>query len=588
LIKQGVDKWVLFSSAILCLVLFQLYVALASPQVPYMDTMLYLVQIDQILKGEISWLDAYGSNVHRGLIYPVVTLVEWIFWGLDSRITTMLTGFVVTAIFFYWFTAFQLSSKVMDRAPAVTLGALCVGIFSAIIVSSPAAFELWTLDLGFAQLLKNLLIVVFLYHLTFRKQWEKNTSNAVVYGALGGFLILFATYGWSYPFFVAACFGLMASSLGSTESRKTPMVVFAMLLIAQAIYIYSGNEAISNSESINSDNFSIVGLLSAVFYGAGTTFIGSEVVAKLGIPLLLPMILGALVIVIGMFAVLIALMDRSPAKIFLCSLLLFSLAVLAGVAVTRGGIDFTKAGASRYFVDFIWLLLSPLAIILTTHRLTVDDKFKFINVLPLGAILYISKVAIKVLFVCAICGHLATWIVEFKTAPYRAMAFEKMASVYRSGVISEADATLLQSPYLTSKKAVEVAQFYNLGILRHEQLGCSLSAAAYAGDWYPAEQNNTRWLKQDGAISVGKCPVSISIRGYIPDAFDRKNIVVSYGQQQKTVSVEPGKEFLVRLDNMKQGRMSIKLHVDTTTIPSRNGLNADSRELGILLTYIGE
>lgn len=588
MIKQISNNRTMFFSLAICLALFQGYVALSSPQVPYMDTMLFLVQIDQILKGEISWFDAYGANVHRGLIYPVVTLIEWVLWGLDSRITTVLTGFVVTAIFFYWLRAFLASNRAENTRPVSALGALCISVFSAIIIASPAAFELWTLDLGFAQLLKNLLIVVFLFHITTKKQWTKNTASALAFGALGGFLILFATYGWSYPFFAATSFGLVACSLKAVEDRKNAVVVFAVLLTAQALYVYAGSGVFSSSESMSSDNFSVAGFFGAVFYGAGTVFVGDEAIAKLGIPLFLPIVLGVFVAVVGGLAIVVTLIEQSPAKIFLCSLLVFSFTVLAGIAVARGGVDFTNAGASRYFVDFIWLLLSPLAILLTTNVHRLFGQYKFIDVLPLGAILNISKVAITGLFVCAILGHLATWVVEFKTAPYRALVFEKMASVYRFGVASETDAALLQSPYPIAKKGVEVAQFYNLAILRREQLGCSLSSAAYAGDWYPAEKNNTRWLKQEGTITVNNCPVNLNIRGYIPEGFNQKNITAFYGQQQKSVSVEPDKEFSIVLEDLKPGRISIRLHVDETTIPLLNNLNADGRELGILLTYVGE
>ena len=147
----------LFSMAV-CLVVFQVYVALASPQVPYMDTMLFFAQIDRIINGEISWLRVYGAGEHRGFLYPAITSLEWGLWGADARVSTVLTGFVVTAIFFYWLKAFLYPQDDVRKTGGQVRIAFLICLASAFIIVSPAGFELWTLSLGFAQLVKNLLI----------------------------------------------------------------------------------------------------------------------------------------------------------------------------------------------------------------------------------------------------------------------------------------------------------------------------------------------------------------------------------------------------------------------------------------------
>jgi len=581
---------IILFSLIICLAGYQIYVAVAAPQVPFMDTIRFLVQIDQILKGEISWFDAYGKvgNVHRGLIYPFVTLIEWIVWGIDSRITTILTGFVVPAIFFYWLRAFLALNSLADTKPVLTLGMLGICFFSALIVSSPAAFELWTLDLGFAQLLKNLLIVIFLFHVIIRKKWVESNLNAFASGALGAFLILFATYGWSYPLFAAASFGLLAHCVRAVAHRKRAAVVFTIMLVAQAIYVYSGMAMSAGIESTNSNTFSISNLLGAIFYGAGTVFIGGEVITKLGIPLFVPIVLGALLIFASVFSIVITLMQTASARIFLCSLVVFSLVALLGIALARASIDFTNAGASRYFVDFIWLLLCPLAIILTTNKLNSCEYLKFIGTIAYARILRIFKVGITVLFMCAIFGHLITWIVEFKTAPYRALAFERMASVYRNGVVEESDAILLQSPYETAKKAIEVAQRYNLSNLRYEKPKCSQNLIDYAGDWFVPEQNYSRWMGRSASISISKCAKPITLHFFIPREFSARQLQISYDNLNKTVPLEPGKAISVTLAQTENRYIEINFAVDSTSNPFSLGLNDDKRDLGLLLTFASD
>ncbi|RYG02597.1 MAG: hypothetical protein EOO07_32790, partial [Chitinophagaceae bacterium] len=226
-------------SLIICLVSYELYIRLASPQVPYMDTMLFFVQIDQLLRGEISWLKIYGSGEHRGIIYPFITFIEWGLWGVNAKISTALTGVVVASTFYFWLKALLNAQVEFSRLPKINyvlmFGFCCV---SAVIIASPAAFELWTLDLGFAQLIKNFIIVSFLYLLAVKQCWSKDIISAIIVGVCGGLLILLATYGWSYAFVVACLVALALSALNTPDLKWHAGIVALLMLLAQAIYIY--------------------------------------------------------------------------------------------------------------------------------------------------------------------------------------------------------------------------------------------------------------------------------------------------------------------------------------------------------------
>jgi hypothetical protein len=589
-IKKVVDNRIVFFSLAICLVLFQTYVALSSPQVPYMDTMLFLVQIDQIINGEISWLHVYGAGEHRGFIYPAVTVLEWVMWGSDARVSAVLTGVVVTATFFYWLKAFLLSQQ--DGATKTRKQvqiAVVISCLAAAIISSPAGFELWTLSLGFAQLLKNLLIVIFLYQLAIKRTWNKSVFGALSYGVWGGVLILFATYGWSYPFLVASSFVLFATSLLGREYRKNAAIVFGIMLLAQIIYVYSGNGIFSNSFNASASDFPVANLINGFFYGAGTAFIGGESITKWELPLSIPIAFGVMLLITCFFSLLITLMQQSPAKIFLCSMLVFALTVLTGVTLARGGVEFTNTGASRYFVDYVWLLLSPLAIIFTTYSFPLINNQRY-RIIPLVKLLQLLKIVMAVLLIGAVLGHIATWIVEFKMAPYRAAVLEAMASVYRNGVQSNDDALLLQSPYSVAKRGVEVAQRYELAVLRHDEPHCTLKNAVYRGDWYApeSETNDARWMGKQGIIALSKCAGVVTMKGYLPENFSQRSLNISYGNTQDVITLEPGEEFSLRLAQMDLRRTMVTLQVDQITSPLQAGISADQRELGMLLTYIGE
>ena len=589
MIKQGVNKWALVVSSILCLALFQLYVVLVSPQVPYMDTMLFLVQIDQLIKGEISWFDVYGAGEHRGFIYPVITALEWKLWRADARISTVLTGFVVTAIFFLWVRAFFLSQNEAAKARLSGPAIFLIACFSAVIIASPAGFELWTLSLGFAQLLKNLLIIVFLYQLAIQKIWSRSGFNALIYGVCGGLLILFATYGWSYPFLIASVFILFATSLHDRKYRKNAAIVFGLMAFAQCIYIYLGSGVFADSKTISTAGFPMVNMITGFLYGAGTVFVGGELLAKWSLPVGVSIFLGTLLLLISFLTVLITLVQQSSAKIFLCSLLVFGLTVLAGVTVARGGAEFTNTGASRYFVDYVWIFLSPLAIVFTTHALPLIDNQRYVS-RHLMKVLHLSKIIMAILLALAVLSHIATWSVEYKMAPYRAALLEAMASVYRNGVQNNDDALLLQSPYSVAKRGVEVAQRYELAVLGSDRPGCTLESATFSGDWYAPENERDyiRWMGKQGAIVLSKCTDVVTIKGYIPESFSQRKLQISYGGKQDVLTIVPGKEFSIGLDQMDIRRTRVTLQLDQITSPLQAGVSADQRELGVLLTYIGE
>lgn len=587
MIQQIKNNRTMLFSLVVCLVVFQVYVALASPQVPYMDTMLFFAQIDRIISSEISWLRVYGTGEHRGFLYPAITSLEWVLWGADARVSTVLTGFVVTAIFCYWLKAFLYPQDDVRKTAGQVRIAFVICLASAFIIASPAGFELWTLSLGFAQLVKNLLIVIFLYQLAIRRTWQKSFASAIFCGVWGGSLVLVATYGWSYPFLAAVFFILFATALHHPDTRKNAAIIFALMLFAQIIYTFSGGSVFSNVFPAGANTFSFANLINGFFYGAGTVFIGNEAIARLGLPLSVPIALGAVLLIVGFFTVLIALVQQSPAKIFLSGLLVFAVTVLAGVTLARGGVEFTNTGASRYFVDFVWLLLAPLAIIFTTNTRTPDSEpgSRFLS--PLLLLLPL-KIVMAGLLIGAAAGYIATWVVELKILPYRTLNLEAMASVYRNGVQSEEDARLLQSPYTVAKRAVEVAQRYELGVLKHDKPRCTLKDAGYSGDWHSPEENYARWMGKRGRIALSKCSGIVTLKGYLPESFSGRKLSITYGDSYNEIVLEPGKEFSLRLDQMNIKREIVNMQVDQITSPLLAGISVDQRELGLLLTYISE
>src|SRR5690606_33568127 len=125
----------------------------------------------------------------------------------------------------------------------------------------------------------------------------------------------------------------------------------------------------------------------------------------------------------------------------------------------------------------------------------------------------------------------------------RAVTFNNMADVYWNGVSSQTDAALLQAPFYEAKRAVEVAQAYNLAIFRTGASSCAIEDDDYYGQWFPPEARGVRWMGENASFLIERCRNPITVRGYIPEDFTERNLRITYGEHVETLIVLPGEEF---------------------------------------------
>lgn len=183
------------------------YVYLAAPLVPYMDSIRLIGQVHGLLTGNISLFELWHKHV--GIMYQLMTLFEWIFWGLDSSITVYFTIAIHAMLFGLYVKAWpnfytECSSSKLNNQKILSIFA--IQLFIGFYFFSPANWQMWLLDLGFAQTFKNLIIAVYLYFLS-KIDYEIDLPKKLfLFGILGGMNILFVTSNWSYPFFVTVVF----------------------------------------------------------------------------------------------------------------------------------------------------------------------------------------------------------------------------------------------------------------------------------------------------------------------------------------------------------------------------------------------
>ncbi len=574
------------------LLAFEWYLRIASPQVPYMDSLRYMDQLNGILHGQLSWWDIWHGGEHRGLFFPIVHLLEWLGWALDTRVTTRVTGIVVlfTLALWYYQWAKSLSGSVEGRGRAPLPWVIyLVPSLAALVAFSPSGWELWLLDLGLAQLLKNLCIVGFLALWAREIDLDAGARRRPWLGLIGALLVLVVTYGWSYSLTFAAILALATGQAWSPRRVRYRLALLAPILLAQAAYVLGGGGVLMRGSSIL-DAGGLWAMFRGTLLGAGSVIVSYQtaVGAGLGHAGVLVMLMGAVALTAFVIEVVRMSADGFDAtRRFHFSVAAFGIGTLGAAAFSRSGSAMEAAAASRYFVDYQWLVLGTLGLACDSRRLGAP-LVSSPRWLALSARIATLSRGMLPAFVIAIgIGQFATWNYEMRVAPLRAEMFQKMRDVYLAGVRTDQDAQLLQASVSEAKRGVQIAQRYELGPFRALRAACDFRQAKLEGSWFGADSRGERWMGQQGSVFLNGCDGLVTIDVFLPPGFPDRVMTVSSNGTRADFVVKPGNVVSLDVPVLPNQRpLRLDLRVDGVTIPRAAGIGVDDRPLGIVVVRI--
>ena len=568
------------------LVGFEWHLARANPQVPYMDSLHYIGQLGDFLRGQLSWRDAWYGGEHRGLLFLAVHLTEWLGWGLDTTITTRLAGLVVLATLALWLREWARTDgspagkAVANQGRAI---AYLVPVAAALLAFSPAGWELWFPNLGLGGALKNFFIIAFL------ALWAKEVERAPAdegrpwLGFLGAALILLASYGWSYALTLAAVAALVTTRGWTPRAVARRLLLAVPLLAAQAVYVLAGRTVLTRGSSIL-DAGGVQPLVRGALVGAGSVLVDYETATHYNLGWIALTLLG-----LGLFCAFAVVLLRmsvdgiDAGRRFQLAVAVFSLGNLGAVAFSRGGSGAEAVAASRYFIDYQWLALGTLALACDRRRLGRP-------LVPVGRAQALSarleavnRGVVPLLIAAIIGGQAITWHHQMRIARYRADHFAKMRNVFLEGVRSESDAQLLQAPLHDAKRGVEIASRFSLGPFRALRASCTLANAKFAGAWYPAGPANEKWMGKDGSLVLSGCGRRVAFDVYLPPTFEARTLAATTDAGRVDVPLRPGQLATVDVDvGADRETALVNLALSNVTPPS----SIDERPLGVLVTRI--
>ncbi|AMS32104.1 hypothetical protein AEM42_06310 [Betaproteobacteria bacterium UKL13-2] len=567
------------------------YVTLASPQVPYMDSIYYLGDVFDAMTGAASWRELWDKRGSGGLLYQLVLLFEWVFWGLNAKVTVVATALAWAILFLLYARVF---SKLLLPAPSIALTKrrallfLLAQLFIAFYLFSPAGWEIWLLDLGFAQTLKNLVIAVYLHRLARFSSHNKSPFDALCMGAIGAITILFVAYNWSYSFTVAATFVVLIARYAGRISRVAAICLFLPILAAQFLYasaIKVGLNTMAVARSIDG----LWDFVAAALYGAGSIFVGSEALEFMKIGPWLPMMAGVVLLLLA--AIVLSAWtrfgDKDEHSIFFASICVFGLCVLGSIAVARGGLGTQSAAASRYFMDYQFVLIGVIGLVLamlanrTSAVRWAPSQRSWVGVSKIGWII------VGLLSVMASVGHLATYFIEYKKAPHRATYFQAQQLALLSGQATQAHASILQTQVVHLAKAMPIIDEFNLVSRRSTLDDCSLKHARTYGEVY-AQEPDGRWMGGDGEFVLARCPAELRIEGFLPASEKPRTLTLQVNNENYQVALRPGEGFALDAKRTDGGRVvRVKASIDMIEA-SAGRAQEDLRKLGVFFTKMGQ
>lgn len=454
-----------FAVVIFFLFVHEAYVTRAHPEAPYMDTLRLVYQLEQWLSGNMSFFEFWSQGgQHQGFIFQLFLLANVKLYSLDIMMANRMTGVAVAVFTAILLFSFLFSTKrcrdTKFTASVPTQIAICTLV--AGICFSWSGFEIFTLDLGLPLWVKNIFFVTyFVLHAWYvrapsgrRSTWLAGLGLTLA----GPIIVLIIAMGWSYSFvasiaLVSAIVLIELSKQGKWRRQLARCLPLVALLAAQLVYLITG---IGGVESTNhSFRSSLIQVPDLLLYALGSGVIGTETAQSHAISLHVLELIGAGMLVSAITLLFFRLRCRdimNLSSLVPLYLLSYGFFTALSVSVARGHGGPAGVMASRYYMDImlfcvglVWLWYENLA--------SSESKRSLVSVF-----------GFSVLCLVIVVGQGLTYAREWRSAPYRAMAFKAMNEALMKGVPDQAAASLLQSPFDTARLGDRALREHHLAL----------------------------------------------------------------------------------------------------------------------------
>lgn len=569
----GLTLWVAVALGLLG---HALYITRAGADAVYMDSLRLLWQWFEVTQGRMSWLAFWGQHgsPHSGLLTQALLAGNTAWFGLDAQLANRMTGVVIAAVTLLLGQAYVADLRRAGGAHATALVVVVVLVLAGLCFSL-SGFELLTLDMGLGLWLKNLLVFsLFLGHAR-TLRGESSLWQAAGLSVGGALLVVFCAMGWAYAVAGAV---VAVQGLHHLAARQWPqprqlllpltlmLTLLAVILLKRSVF----GAAEESGASLQLDS------LRQWLLALSSTFLNAEAVGRFGLPGMWLALLGGLLALGYVIASCVRLLDARGSR-FPVLLIAYSALCAASFVLARGSNGDAAVMASRYHMDVfpgligvLWILSMP-----ATGPLRAGKR---------AACVGVGGLALLVLLFQA-----AQMRLEWQAAPYRKAIFAAMNEALRAGVPDQAAADLLQAPLADARGAAALMRRHQLGVFAGARqlpiaaLQACSSQWRLGSGWYPRESGGA-WSATQATFEVPQCDCEYRVTLFVPAHFPERSVTV-VDEQGPTLPVRvltPGVGSELVLPAFPQARR-YRLTSSRGTVPVREGLGQDARELGVYM-----
>jgi len=562
--------------ALMALTGFALYMDRLHPEVVFMDSLRFLAYFDDSERGLASLLSTWNQNEHRGLAAQLAVYLNARYFGLAVYGATLLSGIALaaTAILLGREQHRSLAMPAGDRSRGIAYVGLAALTFFAIF--SLANWELYSLDFGVTLFGKNLAFVIYWIGLDRTLCAKKVPAWSTVLLVSTPAIVLLLAYGWSYAFVLASIGSLLIADVASPGARRFRVWAIAILAASLGGYVASGYLMPSSLAAYAPDGkvSSLANIVASAQYALLSAFVGVETLLRIhpeataigAMAALLSTCVALLVATVFFF-------PRRRPPLVPTAMMAYGLLHVAAVSVARGRFDPLSAMAPRYYLDISLLVVGALW---SAALFFNDDGNARWRRRVCGGFAVMVTMAF-------LLGQGLTIADEWKKAPYRNASFQRMKAVTLSGVQTPEDASLLQQPFDTARRGVEVQRRYGIGPYR--EFHCD--EALHQSGWFDGG-NDSGWVGARATALVRNCGKELWLTAYIPESFPPRKVTVTVNGKSGSFVVEPGQSRAFRLAHDSDAPfLQLDLHLDATTRPADLvGGSTDQRDLGLIVSSL--
>lgn len=540
------------------------YMKILRPNTAFMDSLRFLTYFDESERGISSVWASWNQGEHRGLLPQFIVYLNAKYFNYRIYGFALLSGAVLASTYLVVLFAFKRELGIGRLEYVGVFGCLAICLFSL------SNWELYSLDVGPALFLKNLVFLVFWLCMAKVVSGHRGHACNLVTVVGGPLVVLLVAFGWALPF-VIACVLTVGAVVGFSGARSNRRVwlPLALLLVSLVVYVAGGEILSTHSRSSPQGNASLANFLWSIPLALGSIFVGHESSVANGIVGLIRWggVAFCLACIFFILRDVRVLKSMDKGFFFPFVILVYGLVDLLLVSLIRGRFDPVLATVPRYFSDYCYVIVG---VVLFEYRRRGAEVLGASPSVSNGSVL--RSISLLGMVFCFGIGQVWTGVDEWRKAPHRHAAFDSMRQATIRAADGARDIAVLQSPIDAAIAGARVQRDYGFGVFRD-------AACTYKPD-------SDGWIGRSYTLLLKNCGAAPKFQFYLPQNFPDRRIQVEINGNVQGYVLRPGEVTTLSISSDDKRTYAVRIEIPgTSRAADVDPSTSDTRELGAIFSF---